>query len=63
MLAPAMCDYQTVSQIFDVLFSLGIHRENVKLGPTIGNFEVQMGVTFEYEDLEKMWEKIFKFNL
>ena len=47
MVAPDMCDYQTVSQIFDILFRLGTHRGNVKLGPTISNFEVQMGVTFE----------------
>ena len=36
-----------VSQIFDILFSLGIHRGNVILGPKICNFEVQMGVTFQ----------------
>ena len=47
MVAPDMCDYQNVSQIFYILFSVGIHRGNVKLGPKIGNFEVQMGVTFE----------------
>ena len=47
MVAPDMCDYQNISQIFDILFSLRIHRGNVKLGPKIGYFEVQMGVTFE----------------
>ena len=47
MVAPDMCDYQDVSQIFDILFTLGIHRGNVKLGTKIGNFEVQMVVTFQ----------------
>ena len=47
MVATDICDYQNVSQIFYVLFSLGIHISNVKLGPKIGNFEVQMGETFE----------------
>ena len=47
MVAPDMCDYQNVSQIFDILLSLGIHSGNVKLGPKIGHFEVQMGVTCE----------------
>ena len=47
MVAPDMCDYQNVSQILDNLFSLGIHKGNVKLGPETGNFELQMGVTFE----------------
>ena len=45
MVAPDMSDYQIVSQLFDILFSLGIHRGNVKLGQKIGKFEVQMGVT------------------
>ena len=44
---PDMCDYQIISQIFDILFNLGKHRGNVKLGQKIGYFEVQMGVTFE----------------
>ena len=47
MVAPDMCDYQNVYQIFDNLFSLGIHRGNVELGTKISNFEVQMAVTFE----------------
>ena len=47
MIAPNMSDYQNISQLFDNLFSLGIHKGNVKLGPKIGNFELQMGVTFE----------------
>ena len=47
MVALDMCDYQNISQIFYILFSLGIHRGNVKLGPKIGNFEVQMDVPFE----------------
>ena len=49
MVAPDMCDYQNVSQIFYILFSLGMHRGNDKLGPKIGNFEGQMSVTFERE--------------
>ena len=47
MVAPDMCVYQNVTQIFDILFSLGKYWVNVQLGPKIGNFEVQMGVTFE----------------
>ena len=47
LVAPDMCDYQNISQIFDFLFSLGIHRRNIKLRPKTGNFEVQMGLTFE----------------
>ena len=47
MVAPDMCDYQYISQIFDILFSLGKHRGNVELGAKIGNFEVQIAVTFE----------------
>ena len=44
IVATDMFDYHTVSQMFDILCSLGIHRE---YGPKIYNFEVQMGVTFE----------------
>ena len=55
MVAPDMCDYVTVSQIFDILFSLGIHRGNIELGPKIGNFEVQMGATFR-ENLGYIFE-------
>ena len=29
----------------------------------MGNFDVQMGVTFEKEDLEKIWDTLMKFNL
>ena len=47
MVAPDMCDYQNISQIFYFLFSLGIHLGNVKLGPKIGTLEVQMAATFE----------------
>ena len=47
MVAPETCDYQNISQIFAILFRLGIHRGNVELGPKIGHFEVQMGVTFD----------------
>ena len=47
MVALDMWDYQNVSQSFDILFSLGMHRENIKKDSQIGNFEVQMGVTFE----------------
>ena len=46
MVAPDMCNYQTVSQIFNI-FSLEIHRGNVRLGPKIGNFEVPLGVNLE----------------
>ena len=49
-----------VTTIFDILFNLGIHRGNVKLGPKTGIFEVQMGAE---EDLEKIWDKYLKFNL
>ena len=42
---PEICDYQILSQIFDILFSFGINRGNVKSVPKIGNLEVQMGVT------------------
>ena len=47
LVAPDMCDYQNIYQIFDILFSLGIHRRNIKLRQKTGNFEVQMGLTFE----------------
>ena len=50
LVASDMCDYhdyQSLSQIFYILFSLGIHRGTVKLGPTVDNFEVQMVVPFE----------------
>ena len=50
MVAPDICDYQNLSQIFYILLSLGKNRGNVKKGLKIGNFEVQMGVTFELED-------------
>ena len=47
MVDPDMCDFQRYLRFVYVLFSLEIHRENVKLGPTIGNFEGQKGVSFE----------------
>ena len=47
MVALDICDYQNVSQIFFILFSLGKHRGYVELGPNIGKFEEPMGVTVE----------------
>ena len=29
----------------------------------MGNFEVQMGVTLEKEDSEKIWDTFLKYNL
>ena len=49
LVSPDMCDYRTVSQIFNFLFSLGINSGSVNLVPQIDNLEVQiyMGVSFE----------------
>ena len=40
LVVPDICDYQIISQIFDILFSFGINRGNVKSVPKIGNLEV-----------------------
>ena len=50
--------HQNVSHIFDILFSLGKDRGNVKLGLKIGNLELQMGLLFE-----NIWDIVLKFKL
>ena len=52
----------TTKLYFKLLITL-INKETVKLGPKICSLEVQMGVTFEYKDLGKIWDTGLKFNL
>ena len=58
-----MCRYKTVSQIVDIFTGLEIIDGNSKLGLKIGNFEVLMGVTLESDNLSKIWDTVWKFDI
>ena len=61
MVAPDMCDYQNVSQIFDIFFCLGIHGGSVKLGPKMVILKWKWVLLLKI--LKKIWDTFFKFNL
>ena len=42
LVSPDISDYETVSQIINIVFSLGIKRGNIKLIQKNGNLEVQI---------------------